>query len=434
MTRPRASRPSCSRGTGARRTLACLRSLAEVTYRPFSVVVVDNGSGDGSADAVAAEHPDVQLVRLTENLGLRGRDERRQPGRVCRGRRGRRPAQQRHGGRAGLRRPAGGGLAADPAAAAPALRSCSPASRRGSGTRVHRSSPGVATAAVTSGYGQAAATRDSGAVSDRSGLRRGDAGHGGGRGARRPVRRGAVRLRRGHRLVAACASGAGCTPIVVPAEHRPPCRVGLVGRRVVPGDDLLRAAQLARRRRALGTARARWDVACGASRLLPPPRLRRCLAAPGGGLRAVRDAWRDFPSRPARDRVKRRPRASRSSAATPACGCSCTCVHRGIAWVTVMAAARSAGPRPGSCATRGFCPVSWRASRRPDSRIARVSSAPRAARAGACACSRTSCSSTTPTRRARWRASSRRSASACSTSPSSTRSAGCTRCWPRCHA
>ncbi len=57
---------------GRDRTLDCLRSLARITYRPFSVVVVDNGSSDGSADAVAAEYPAVQLVRLQENRGFAG--------------------------------------------------------------------------------------------------------------------------------------------------------------------------------------------------------------------------------------------------------------------------------------------------------------------------------------------------------------------------
>ncbi|HVM26131.1 MAG TPA: glycosyltransferase family 2 protein [Mycobacteriales bacterium] len=50
-------------------------SLAAVTgqtRRPDAVVVVDNASGDGTAEAVAAEHPEVELVRLSRNTGGAG--------------------------------------------------------------------------------------------------------------------------------------------------------------------------------------------------------------------------------------------------------------------------------------------------------------------------------------------------------------------------
>ncbi|MCA8955363.1 MAG: glycosyltransferase family 2 protein [Planctomycetes bacterium] len=51
-------------------TLACLRALRADTPRwPREVVVIDNGSADGSADAIADQHPEVRLIRNAENVG-----------------------------------------------------------------------------------------------------------------------------------------------------------------------------------------------------------------------------------------------------------------------------------------------------------------------------------------------------------------------------
>ena len=52
---------------GREDTLAALESL-----RGIGTVVVDNGSTDGSAEAVAATFPDVELVRTGVNLGFAG--------------------------------------------------------------------------------------------------------------------------------------------------------------------------------------------------------------------------------------------------------------------------------------------------------------------------------------------------------------------------
>ena len=54
------------------KTLACLRSLVEATYPSLDLICVDNGSVDGSADAIAEVHPDVTLVRLERNTGFAG--------------------------------------------------------------------------------------------------------------------------------------------------------------------------------------------------------------------------------------------------------------------------------------------------------------------------------------------------------------------------
>lgn len=53
-------------------TVACLRSVYDQTagFLDFEVLIVDNASSDGSADAVAAAFPAATLVRSPENLGF----------------------------------------------------------------------------------------------------------------------------------------------------------------------------------------------------------------------------------------------------------------------------------------------------------------------------------------------------------------------------
>jgi GT2 family glycosyltransferase len=53
-------------------TLACLRSVRDQTDIPHEVIVVDNNSQDGSAEAIAAEFPGMQLDARKDNLGFAG--------------------------------------------------------------------------------------------------------------------------------------------------------------------------------------------------------------------------------------------------------------------------------------------------------------------------------------------------------------------------
>jgi len=51
-------------------TLACLRSLRDETRTPHEVIVVDNASSDGSAEAIATDFPGIRLLAETENHGF----------------------------------------------------------------------------------------------------------------------------------------------------------------------------------------------------------------------------------------------------------------------------------------------------------------------------------------------------------------------------
>lgn len=53
-------------------TLACLDSLAKLTYPQFKVVVVDNASTDGSVQAIRDRHPTVVVQEQQRNLRFAG--------------------------------------------------------------------------------------------------------------------------------------------------------------------------------------------------------------------------------------------------------------------------------------------------------------------------------------------------------------------------
>ncbi len=57
-------------------TLACLQTLTRLNDRAFHIIVVDNGSTDGSPDAIRSAFPEVEVVETGDNLGYAGGNNR----------------------------------------------------------------------------------------------------------------------------------------------------------------------------------------------------------------------------------------------------------------------------------------------------------------------------------------------------------------------
>jgi GT2 family glycosyltransferase len=55
---------------GREDTLACLASLERMAWSRLSLIAVDNGSTDGTVEAIAAAFPEVAVIRSEENLGF----------------------------------------------------------------------------------------------------------------------------------------------------------------------------------------------------------------------------------------------------------------------------------------------------------------------------------------------------------------------------
>lgn len=55
---------------GLKDTLECLESINKINYPNFDVIVADNGSSDGSIEAIRSKFPDLELLDNGSNLGF----------------------------------------------------------------------------------------------------------------------------------------------------------------------------------------------------------------------------------------------------------------------------------------------------------------------------------------------------------------------------
>ena len=153
---------------GREDTLRCLAALAGVRGE-FATVVADNGSTDGSVEAIRARVPGRRADRERRQPRLLGRQQRRHPARARARRRVGRAAQQRRRARARDARGAAGRRRAPPAGAACSPASCcsrtAACSGRASAWRCSRATPA---ARAATGAPTASRTRSRAAPTARS--------------------------------------------------------------------------------------------------------------------------------------------------------------------------------------------------------------------------------------------------------------------------
>ena len=61
-------------------TLAAIQSVVRETTVPFEIIVIDNASTDGSAQAIAAHPGRVRLIARDDNIGFARAMSRTRPG------------------------------------------------------------------------------------------------------------------------------------------------------------------------------------------------------------------------------------------------------------------------------------------------------------------------------------------------------------------
>jgi len=57
---------------GKRHLQDCLDSLRRQSFKSFTVIIVDNGSADGSVDFIRSQYPEVKIIALDKNKGFAG--------------------------------------------------------------------------------------------------------------------------------------------------------------------------------------------------------------------------------------------------------------------------------------------------------------------------------------------------------------------------
>lgn len=55
--------------------LESLKGIYQIQYNPLEVIVVDNGSTDGTAEAIKANYPNIRLFSIPENVGIKAYNE-----------------------------------------------------------------------------------------------------------------------------------------------------------------------------------------------------------------------------------------------------------------------------------------------------------------------------------------------------------------------